>query len=132
MAPHVPEVLALWREATVGEKHVHRTDDDNIIIKPTLGTSRSYTLSRLKREAFKNSGTKKNRAPNRGPAQSQSATRTVQLLFVERQDGGNQLGSAALVVIVRLKVFQDRRAVLINAVGVPVEGDIGAFDDIFP
>jgi hypothetical protein len=62
MAPHVPEVLALWREATVGEKHVHRTDDDNIIIKPTLGTSRSYTLSRLKREAFKNSGTKKNRA----------------------------------------------------------------------
>jgi len=52
------------------------------------------TLARI--EAFKNSGTKKNRAPNRGPAQSQSATRTVQLLFVERQDGGNQLGRASV------------------------------------
>lgn len=27
-----------------GKKHVHRSDDDNIMIKPEQGTSRAYTL----------------------------------------------------------------------------------------
>ena len=45
-----PEVLAMWREATTGEKHKHKAngDADNISITPRHGTSRAYTLSRLK------------------------------------------------------------------------------------
>ena len=45
------ETLALWREATVGETHAHRDDSDNVTITPERGNGKSYTLSRLKREA---------------------------------------------------------------------------------
>jgi len=46
-----PEVLALWRKATTGKRHVHKADDNNnVIIKPRQGNSRAYTLDRLKRE----------------------------------------------------------------------------------
>jgi hypothetical protein len=44
-----PDVVALWREAITPAKHVH-SDGDNGTIKPERGNSRSYTLSRLKRE----------------------------------------------------------------------------------
>ena len=54
------------------------------------------------------------------------------VLLVERQDGRNQLGSAAPVVVVRVKVCERRRAVLINTVGVPIEGDLGTFNNVFP
>jgi hypothetical protein len=43
------EILQLFRAATVAPKHTHR-DTDNISIKPEHGTSRAYTLDRLKRE----------------------------------------------------------------------------------
>jgi len=43
------EILAIWREATTAEKHVH-TDGDNVTIKPERGNKRAYTLDRLKRE----------------------------------------------------------------------------------
>jgi hypothetical protein len=47
-----PKVLALWREATVGEVGVnqHTQGNDNVITHQ--GNARSYTLSRLKREAL--------------------------------------------------------------------------------
>lgn len=45
------EMLVQFRQITTGKKHVHRADDnDNIIIKSHQGTSRAYTLDRLKRE----------------------------------------------------------------------------------
>lgn len=44
------ELLAMWREAMVGKKHVRKPDADNISIKPEHGTSLAYTLDRLKRE----------------------------------------------------------------------------------
>ena len=46
------EVLAMWRDAMKG-KQGQRTDlVDNINeVKPSKGTSRSYTVSRLQREA---------------------------------------------------------------------------------
>jgi hypothetical protein len=59
MAPHVPEVLALWREATkIGQGT--RTDlvgTTNQVREPK--NSRGYTLSRLKREVLENSCAKK-------------------------------------------------------------------------
>lgn len=45
-----PEVLAAWREEMTNKPHVHLGDNDNISIRPEQGTSKSYTLSRLKRE----------------------------------------------------------------------------------
>jgi hypothetical protein len=48
-AANDPEALALFREHTTGEKHVHRNDDtDNVSIKH--GNSKAYTLERLKRD----------------------------------------------------------------------------------
>jgi len=47
---HDIETLAMWRDAVTGAKHVHR-DSDNIPITDGRGTSRSYTVSRLRREA---------------------------------------------------------------------------------
>jgi hypothetical protein len=44
------KLLAMWRAEITGKKHVHRSDTDNISIKPKHGTSRAYTLDRLKRE----------------------------------------------------------------------------------
>jgi hypothetical protein len=44
-----PEVLEMFRSITTGQKHIHKTDGDNITIKPERGTSRPYILSRLKR-----------------------------------------------------------------------------------
>lgn len=44
------EALALWRQATTAEKHVHKADGDNITIKPERGTARAYILDRLTRE----------------------------------------------------------------------------------
>ena len=44
-----PVVLPMWRQAITGAKHVH-ADADIISIKPKHGTSRGYTLARLKRE----------------------------------------------------------------------------------
>jgi hypothetical protein len=43
------EVLAEWREATTGAKHVH-ADTSNRSIKPVHGTTLSYTLTRLKKD----------------------------------------------------------------------------------
>jgi len=40
------EVLALWREVMTPAKHIHHDDTDNISI--SHGTSRNYTLTRLK------------------------------------------------------------------------------------
>jgi hypothetical protein len=40
----------MFRQAMTGKKHVHRSDGDNITIKPKRGTSRAYTLDRLQRE----------------------------------------------------------------------------------
>jgi hypothetical protein len=47
-----PEVLAMFREAVTNPKHKHvaNTDNDNVIISQPQGTSKSYTLDRLKRE----------------------------------------------------------------------------------
>jgi hypothetical protein len=45
-----PETLTMWRQATTGEKHLHKTDHDNVIITSKQGNSRAYTLTRLKRE----------------------------------------------------------------------------------
>jgi len=46
-----PEVLALWRKATTGHQgRPPKQKNDNIIVKPKQGTSRAYTLDRLKRE----------------------------------------------------------------------------------
>jgi hypothetical protein len=42
--------LTLWREATTGQRHIHRADTDNISITLKHGTSVAYTLDRLKRE----------------------------------------------------------------------------------
>jgi hypothetical protein len=42
--------LLAFRRATVGKKHVHKADGDNITMKPERGTSRAYTLDRLERE----------------------------------------------------------------------------------
>jgi len=49
---HDPEVLVLWREA-MKQKSGHRTDLVNNVneVKPSKGNSRSYTVSRLQREA---------------------------------------------------------------------------------
>jgi hypothetical protein len=44
------ETLVLFRRATVGKKHVHKADADNVSIKPGHGNSRAYTLDRLERE----------------------------------------------------------------------------------
>jgi hypothetical protein len=41
------EVLAMWREATVGKQGAHTS---NRSMKPVHGTTRAYTLDRLKRE----------------------------------------------------------------------------------
>jgi hypothetical protein len=50
-----PEILALWREATTGAKHLHNKKGDAYIVsindRPVRhGNARSYTLGRLKRE----------------------------------------------------------------------------------
>jgi hypothetical protein len=45
-----PDVLALWREEMTNEPHKHNPDNDNIIISKQ-GTSKAYTVSRLKRES---------------------------------------------------------------------------------
>jgi hypothetical protein len=45
-----PEAVRLWRKATVGEKHVHHDDNNNVIIKAQQGNSLAYTLDRLQRE----------------------------------------------------------------------------------
>jgi len=46
-----PEVLALWRKATTGHRGKPRKENSsNRTIKPTRGTTRAYTLDRLKRE----------------------------------------------------------------------------------
>jgi len=49
---HDPEVLVLWREA-MKQKSGHRTDLVNNVneVKPSKGNSRSYTVTRLQREA---------------------------------------------------------------------------------
>ena len=49
------ETLAMWRDAMTAAKHVHR-DADNVPISdsnnvPIRGNSKSYTVSRLRREA---------------------------------------------------------------------------------
>ncbi len=47
-----PKVLALWREATVGRAGDNQYKvDNNVTDQRVKGNSRSYTLSRLKREA---------------------------------------------------------------------------------
>jgi hypothetical protein len=46
-----PATLAEFESAIIGKKHVHRPDTDNISIKPEHGTSKAYTLRRLKRES---------------------------------------------------------------------------------
>lgn len=43
----VPEVLAMWRDATTPKQGAHR---DNVTMKREGGNSRAYTLARLKRE----------------------------------------------------------------------------------
>lgn len=42
-----PEVLAMWRKEITSEQGAHH---NNIMMKAKQGTSRSYTLNRLKRE----------------------------------------------------------------------------------
>jgi hypothetical protein len=44
-----PEVLALWREATTAAAHRPTKESHNNIISSRQGTSRAYTLDRLKR-----------------------------------------------------------------------------------
>ena len=43
-------MLALFRQVTVGKKHVHKADGDNVTIRDGRGNSRAYTLDRLQRE----------------------------------------------------------------------------------
>jgi hypothetical protein len=49
-----PDVLTEWREATTaqhgGDRVNGKSKNNNIILAPIQGTSRSYTLDRLKRE----------------------------------------------------------------------------------